>query len=94
MTAKEVKVYSTTTCPYCIMEKQWLDANKIPHKVVYVDRDEKEAMRMVENTGQMGVPVTFKLFSSSLPRKTSIYRSGISRVECVLCSFKSLLGFF
>lgn len=58
MNAKEIKVYSTTTCPYCIMEKQWLDANKIPHKVVYVDLDHNEARNMINNTGQMGVPVT------------------------------------
>ena len=58
MKANKVKVYSTTTCPYCVMEKQWLDANKIPHEVIYVDKDEKEAMHMIKSTGQMGVPVT------------------------------------
>lgn len=58
MTAKKIKLYSTTTCPYCIMEKQWLDINKIQHEVVYVDRNESEALKMIKNTGQMGVPVT------------------------------------
>lgn len=58
MAAKKVKLYSTTTCPYCIMEKHWLDANKIQHEVVYVDQDEKAAMHMIKTTGQMGVPVT------------------------------------
>jgi len=58
MTAKKIKLYSTTTCPYCIMEKQWLDINKIQHEVVYVDRNESEALEMIKNTGQMGVPVT------------------------------------
>lgn len=56
--ASKVKLYSTTTCPYCVMEKQWLDANKIEHQVVYVDKDQNEAQNMVRNTGQMGVPVT------------------------------------
>lgn len=58
MKAKKVKLYSTTTCPYCIMEKQWLEANKVEHTVVYVDQDRNEAIKMVQSTGQMGVPVT------------------------------------
>lgn len=53
-----VKLYSTHSCPYCRMEKSWLDAKKVDHSVVYVDEDEKEAHRLVERTGQMGVPVT------------------------------------
>lgn len=55
---KKVKVYSTTMCPYCKMEKLWLEENKIDHEVSYVDRDQKEAIEMVRKTGQMGVPVT------------------------------------
>lgn len=55
---KNLKVYSTTTCPYCIMEKQWLASNKVAHEVVYVDMNQAEAEKMVRNTGQMGVPVT------------------------------------
>jgi glutaredoxin 3 len=55
---KTIKVYSTTTCPYCVMEKEWLEANKIQHTIVYVDSNQEEAVKMVESTGQMGVPVT------------------------------------
>jgi len=53
-----VKLYSTHSCPYCRMEKAWLDSKKVDHAVVYVDDDEKQARRLVERTGQMGVPVT------------------------------------
>jgi glutaredoxin/uncharacterized protein (DUF302 family) len=53
-----VKVYSTTTCPYCTMEKQWLESKFIKHEVVYVDQNQHEAENMVKETGQMGVPVT------------------------------------
>lgn len=53
-----VKLYSTRTCPYCMMEKKWLEKEKINHEVVYVDSDQNEAINMVEKTGQMGVPVT------------------------------------
>ena len=58
MKIKKVKVYSTTTCPYCRMEKSWLEAKEVKHEVVYVDKDQSEAVNMVQKTGQMGVPVT------------------------------------
>lgn len=54
----KVKLYSTMTCPYCKMEKAWLDEKKVEHEVVYVDHNQKEAEYMVAQTGQMGVPVT------------------------------------
>lgn len=53
-----VKLYSTTTCPYCKMEKTWLDNNSIKHDVVMVDVNQEAAEAMVAKTGQMGVPVT------------------------------------
>lgn len=53
-----VKLYSTMTCPYCKMEKSWLEEKKVNHEVIYVDLNPKEAEKMVEKTGQMGVPVT------------------------------------
>ncbi len=53
-----VKLYSTLTCPYCKMEKAWLDEKKVNHDVIYVDLNPKEAEKMVAKTGQIGVPVT------------------------------------
>ncbi|MDQ7814396.1 MAG: glutaredoxin domain-containing protein [Patescibacteria group bacterium] len=53
-----VRLYSSTTCPYCTMEKSWLDQNKVEHEVVMVDQDQEAAQEMVKKTGQMGVPVT------------------------------------
>ncbi|MCL5666193.1 MAG: hypothetical protein M1383_00225 [Patescibacteria group bacterium] len=53
-----VKLYSTMSCPYCKMEKSWLEGKNIKHEVVYVDLNQKEAEAMVQKTGQMGVPVT------------------------------------
>ena len=58
MKPTSIKLYSTTTCPYCVMEKAWLDNEKIKHEVVYVDKDRQEAIEMVNKTVQMGVPVT------------------------------------
>ena len=55
---KKVKLYSTMSCPYCKMEKSWLEQEKVEHEVVYVDLNSYEAQKMVDKTGQMGVPVT------------------------------------
>ena len=54
----KVILYSTKTCPYCIMEKEWLEQNSIDHEIVYLENDQEAAHRIVESTGQMGVPVT------------------------------------
>jgi len=62
-----VKLYSTMTCPYCKMEKAWLDQNNIKHEVVYVDLNQAAGQEMVEKTGQMGVPVTEITFSEGEP---------------------------
>lgn len=62
-----VKLYSTITCPYCKMEKTWLEENNITHDVVYVDQNPEEAQKMVEKTGQMGVPVTEIQFEEGEP---------------------------
>lgn len=56
--ATNVKVYSTTTCPYCKMEASWLDQNKVKYEEVHVDLNQTEAERLAKKTGQMGVPVT------------------------------------
>lgn len=53
-----VKLYSTHSCPYCRMEKTWLDKNRVNYELVYVDQNQQEAEALVARTGQMGVPVT------------------------------------
>lgn len=53
-----ITVYSTTTCPYCVMLKKWLTSNKIDFTDIYIDRDKDAARTMVELSGQMGVPFT------------------------------------
>lgn len=52
-----VKVYSTTTCPYCDMVKNYLKQKGVPYTDVNVGVDQKAAREMVQKSGQMGVPV-------------------------------------
>ena len=54
---KKVRVYSTPTCPFCIMAKKFLKDNNIEFEDIDVSRNIKAAREMVEKTGQMGVPV-------------------------------------
>jgi len=54
----KVIVYSTRTCPWCVKVKDFLKENNVEFKEIYVDEDHEAAKKMVEDTGQMGVPVT------------------------------------
>jgi glutaredoxin 3 len=53
----EVRLYSTPTCPYCRMAKDFLEGEGATFTVVDVSEDEKAAQEMIERSGQMGVPV-------------------------------------
>lgn len=53
----KVIVYSTPTCPYCKMAKEYLKENKIPFEDIDVAHDQEKAKEVVEKSGQMGVPV-------------------------------------
>lgn len=55
--AKNVKVYSTSTCPYCARLKSFLREKNIPFENIDVGSDPQKAKEMVEKSGQTGVPV-------------------------------------
>ena len=55
---QKVRVYSTSTCPWCVKTKEFLKANNIKYEDVNVGADEKARNEMFEKSGQFGVPVT------------------------------------
>ncbi len=55
---KKVTLYSTATCPYCKMEKSYLEKKGVKFDLVMVDADRDAAREMVRKSGQMGVPQT------------------------------------
>jgi glutaredoxin-like YruB-family protein len=57
MVAKEVKVYSTPTCPWCNKAKQFLDANKVTYQDFNVAQDHAARDEMVKKSSQTAVPV-------------------------------------
>ncbi|MCD6183511.1 MAG: NrdH-redoxin [Thermovirga sp.] len=52
-----VKVYSTSTCPWCVKAKDYLKSINVDFADVDVSKDREAAMEMVRKTRQMGVPV-------------------------------------
>ena len=52
-----VKVYSTPTCPFCTMAKNYLKQNDVTYEDVDVSKDREQAMYMIRKSGQRGVPV-------------------------------------
>ena len=56
--AQKVKIYTTSTCPWCIKTKEFLKANNIKYEEVNVGENEKARNEMFEKSGQFGVPVT------------------------------------
>lgn len=54
---KKVKVYSTSTCPYCKMLKAFLKEQAVSFENVDVGLDREAAKEMMDKSGQMGVPV-------------------------------------
>jgi glutaredoxin 3 len=56
MTDKEIRVYSTPTCPWCVKAKQFLDANKIKYLDLNVSEDKTAREEILSTTHQMAVP--------------------------------------
>ncbi len=53
----KVTVYSTQYCQYCRMAKAFLEKHGVPYESIDVGSDSKAAERMIELSGQRGVPV-------------------------------------
>lgn len=54
----KITIYSTATCGYCKMLKQYLDGKNIKYDVKMADDDPKIAQELYEKSGQLGVPFT------------------------------------
>ena len=59
MVTKEHKiiVYSTQSCPYCVMAKDYMKQHGFKYSDIDVSADRAKAEEMIEKSGQMGVPV-------------------------------------
>ena len=56
---KPVTIYTTPTCTYCKMSKDFFAANNVPYTEHNVAADLEKRKEMIEKSGQMGVPVIY-----------------------------------
>lgn len=54
---KKVTIYSTPTCHFCHMAKEFFKENNIAYTDYDVASNMEKRKEMVEKSGQMGVPV-------------------------------------
>lgn len=54
---KQVIIYSTPTCPYCKMAKEFFTQNNIQFTDVDVSSDTAKQQEMIDKSGQLAVPV-------------------------------------
>ena len=54
---KNVTIYSTPSCHFCHMAKEFFKENSIAYTEHDVAADMEQRKQMVEKSGQMGVPV-------------------------------------
>lgn len=56
---KNVVIYSTPTCHFCQMTKEFFKENNVEYTDYDVSVDAEKRKEMIEKSGQMGVPVIF-----------------------------------
>jgi glutaredoxin 3 len=54
---KNIKIYSTPTCVYCKMAKEFFKSKGINYQEFNVAADDAAREEMVQKSGQLGVPV-------------------------------------
>ncbi|MES2216607.1 MAG: glutaredoxin family protein [Patescibacteria group bacterium] len=56
---KQVTIYSTPTCHFCQLSKDFLKEKGIAYTEYNVASDLEKRQEMIQKSGQMGVPVIF-----------------------------------
>jgi glutaredoxin 3 len=54
---KDVTIYSTPTCHFCHMAKEYFKENNVAYTEYNVASDLEKRKEMMEKSGQLGVPV-------------------------------------
>ena len=56
---KQVTIYTTPTCHFCQMTKEFFKENNVVYTENNVAADMEKRQEMIDKSGQMGVPVIF-----------------------------------
>ncbi len=54
---ENVTIYSTPSCHWCAITKDFFKEHKIKFKEIDVSKDRRAAQEIIKKSGQMGVPV-------------------------------------
>ena len=54
----QVKIYSTTTCPYCKMLKSYLQEKGVAYEEILLDEQPDQIQKSIDTCGSQGVPCT------------------------------------
>lgn len=55
---KNITIFTTNTCAYCVMVKKWLGAKGMSYEEVNLDQHPERQQEAYELSGQLAVPVT------------------------------------
>ena len=55
---KNITIFTTNTCAYCVMVKKWLKAKGFAYEEVNLDTNPERQNEAFEASGQLAVPVT------------------------------------
>ncbi len=55
---KNITIFTTNTCAYCVMVKKWLGAKGLSYEEVNLDQNPERQQEAFEISGQLAVPVT------------------------------------
>ncbi len=56
--AKDITIFTTNTCAYCVMVKRWLAAKGMNYQEVNLDENPDRQKEALELSGALTVPVT------------------------------------
>ena len=55
---KNITIFTTNTCAYCVMVKKWLGAKGYNYEEVNLDTNPERQQEAFQMSGQLAVPVT------------------------------------
>lgn len=56
--AKQITVFTTTTCAFCMMVKKYLDSKGLAYDTVNLDEHPERQAEAIELSGALATPVT------------------------------------
>ncbi len=55
---KNITIFTTNTCAYCVMVKRWLGSKGISYEEVNLDQNPERQQEAFEISGQLSTPIT------------------------------------